>query len=228
MNGDGEDRPKLTIVGGQPHRRPRGADRAKIKVPVGLEKILFHAAGDPEFCTRLLQDPVATVRETGIRLRPSESAVLAALSPDAIEKMIQNLVPENPRRRKFMGLVAAAAASLAAGTAKGCYETKGTDHIDDTGPVLDTAAGAGPDTATETIGDSDADTETDIESVLDTNTETGTAVDTETDPPEIDAGDTGPDTASDTAVDGDSEIEVEDTEDIILGIITAIDVDGDF
>jgi hypothetical protein len=125
--------------------RPMG----KVKVPVGLQKALYHAAQDDEFKARLLADPQATITESGISLRPSELAMLGAISPNALEAMIDSLVPENPRRRKFMGLVAAAAASLAAGTAIGSCDDAETDqHGSDAG-------GIGPDTDVD--GDTDAD-----------------------------------------------------------------------
>jgi hypothetical protein len=139
----------------------------KIQVPVGLEKALYHAARDEEFKAQLLADPAAAIESSGIRLRASEAAMLASISPDVIEMMIANLVPENPKRRKFMGLVAAAATSLAAGTAviscdgaSGDVLSKGATGDTDVDGDTDTTDGdAGSDAGdTDTV---DTDTETD-------------------------------------------------------------------
>ena len=108
-------RPWLTIVGGQP-RRQRPA-RGKMRVPVGLEKLLFLAAGDPALRERLLADPLAAAADKSVDLRPSERAMLEVTPRASLAAMVDRIVPANPRRRKFMGLVATAAASLAAGTA---------------------------------------------------------------------------------------------------------------
>jgi hypothetical protein len=127
----------------------------KIQVPVGLEKALYHAARDEEFKAQLLADPAAAIESSGIRLRASEAAMLAYL------------VPENPKRRKFMGLVAAAATSLAAGTAviscdgaSGDVLSKGATGDTDVDGDTDTTDGdAGSDAGdTDTV---DTDTETD-------------------------------------------------------------------
>ena len=200
---DGNNRkPTLTVVGGQPNK-PRGAHaKGTIKVPVGFEKLLYHAARDEGFRKRLLNDREAAIQETRVRLRPSETAMLRVLSDNALEAMIANLVPENPRRRKFMGLVAAAAASLAAGTA-GCddatYEAReagvdagvgpdiyftdsssdeaqenDSDTAETDQPSSDTPAGIVPDTA----ADSDTITSTDSDSAShpDSNTDTASQV----------------------------------------------------
>lgn len=156
------DKPDLTIVGGQPKRRLRKG--SKVQVPVGLEKALYLAAQDDEFKTRLLADPAAFIAEQGIELRPSELATVSAISPAVLESMIDRLVPENPRRRKFMGLVAAAAASLAAGTA--------VISCDD-----DIGKGIGPDTDIDGDTDTDTDGDTDSDTETETDTETGTDTD---------------------------------------------------
>jgi hypothetical protein len=164
------DKPKLTIVGGQPHGKRRRNFRGKIKVPVGFEKALYHAARDDGFKARLLADPGAAIESVGIKLRSSELAMLRAITPAALDSMIAGIVPENPRRRKFMGLVAAAAASLAAGTVAGSCDDDDDDDDDDTdagtdtdtadtdNPDTDLDGGAGPDTDVDSDTDSDTDT----------------------------------------------------------------------
>ena len=156
--------------------RKRQAERGTIKVPVGFEKLLFHAARDGEFKELLLSDPNAAIASSGIKLRPSEQAMLGAIGADALETMIASINPENPRRRKFMGLVAAAAASLAAGTVEvGCDRgvTKGsrpdTDEVETDQHHGDTG-GVGPDTDVD--GDVDSDTDADTDGDTDTDTDT--------------------------------------------------------
>jgi hypothetical protein len=176
MSDSKRDEPDLTIVGGQPTRKRTRRSAGKIKVPVGFEKALYHAARDEGFKARLLADPERAIDDVGINLRQSELAMLAALTPAALEGMIDNLVPENPRRRQFMGLVAAAAASLAAGTvAAGCDETE-TDSPD----YQTTGADGDTDIDTDTDTDTDADTDTATDTASDTATDTDT-VTTDTD-----------------------------------------------
>ena len=184
-NQNKKDRPGLTIVGGQPGRKRR---QEKVKVPVGMEKMLFHAAQDEEFSKKLLSDRETAIIESGIKLRQSEVATLKVISNEALETMIANIVPENPRRRKFMGMVAAAAASLAAGT-----NTVGCDEPQE--PT--SAGGAGPDT------DVDGDTDTDADGDTDTDTDT-VETDTETDSPAGIGPDTDVDGDTDTVTDHDA------------------------
>lgn len=187
-------KPHLTIVGGQPRNKKQ---KGKMKVPVGMEKILFHASRDEEFRKKLLSDREIAIAQSGIRLRPSEEAMLKVISNTALEIMIANIVPENPRRRKFMGLVAAAAASLAAGTAgEGCGDDVETEH-----PTWD-AGGNGSDTDVDGDTDSDTDTDTDTDSDSDTDSDTDTDTDTDTDS-DSDT-ETGEDAGNDGSVDTDT------------------------
>jgi hypothetical protein len=152
-----DDSPVLTIVGGQPARRT-GRD-GEVRVPVGLEKLLFLAAEDEGFRERLLHDWRNAAAAADIDLRPSEIATLEAANRELLARMIDGIVPSNPRRRRFMGLVAAVATSLAAGTVlidAGCGEvvSKGCDPGTDADGDADgdTDDDAGPD-----AGDTDSD-----------------------------------------------------------------------
>jgi hypothetical protein len=143
--------PGLTIVGGQPSGRP---DRdGKVQVPVGIEKLLFLAAADGDFRKALLADREGAVVAAGVSLRDSEREVLKAVPDEALAAMIDRVVVENPRRRRFMGLVAAVATSLAAGTVliqAGCGDTVSRGI----GPGVD--AGTGTDTEIDDDGGPDA------------------------------------------------------------------------
>jgi len=134
--------PGMTIVGGQPHRRHRFP--GKVQVPIGVEKLLVLAAENEAFKKKLLDDRCAAIAEANVQLRPSEIAMLSAISSSALATMIDSIVPANPKRRRFMGLVAAAAASLAAGTVDISCE-KGQSR------------GSGPDTDVDGGADGSAD-----------------------------------------------------------------------
>jgi len=144
MSDDGKRGIERLIVGASIGRRARFAQ--KVRVPVGLEKILFLAARDPELRARLLAERAGTIDAIGVRLRPSERAMLEASPPAALEAMIDKIDASNPRRRRFMGLVAAAATSLAAGTAVvGCDAQPAGIR-----PDWDAGADAGADAAVDT------------------------------------------------------------------------------
>ena len=182
------NKPDLTIVGGQPHKRRNS--QGKVQVPVGLEKILFHAARDDGFKKLLLADRVTAIEKSGVSLRPSERAMISVATDDTLEAMIAKINPSNPKKRKFMGLVAAAATSLAAGTALiagGCEA-----QVEKTAPGLD--AGTGSDTDV----DSDSDTvdtfpeDTSVDGIRpDTDSDTDTDTDTDTDSDGDAGGDSG-------------------------------------
>jgi hypothetical protein len=159
------EEPTLTIVGGQPSRRLVGGSigkrerfAQKLSVPVGLEKVLYLAARSRAVRERLLADRLGTIAGLGVTLRDSERAMLAAAPAAALEAMIDRIDASNPRRRKFMSLVAAAATSLAAGTAAmGCLPQEATiaGGANDADVDSDTDADAGQDAA---VVDTDTDT----------------------------------------------------------------------
>jgi len=128
------------------------ADGTRIQVPVGLEKLLFLAAEDGAFRERLLDDWRAVAAQIGVDLRPSEIGILATADRNLLARMIDGIVPSNPKRRRFMNAVAAAVTSLAAGTVlidAGC------------GEVVTKGMGPGVDAGTDADTDVDTDTDTD-------------------------------------------------------------------
>jgi hypothetical protein len=143
MTGSGRPKIERPIVGGSIGRRARFAQ--KVSVPVGLEKILYLAARDTGLRERLLADRGGTIDALGVALRPSERAMLAAAPAAALAAMIDRIDASNPRRRKFMNLVAAAATSLAAGTALASCDPGQSRGVD---PGVDTDEDAGADTDT--------------------------------------------------------------------------------
>jgi hypothetical protein len=91
--------------------------------------------------------------------------MLAAVPSATLEDMIDRVVPENPKKRRFMGLVANAAASLAASTVLvSCGE--------DIDPSNNAAGGVRPDTGG--TGDQEDGTGADTDTTTSTTTSTTT------------------------------------------------------
>ena len=125
-----------TIVGGQPPRRKH----VTVNVPVGVERALFLAAGDAQFCEALLRDRDQAVRARGLELRDSEALLLRAAPEAQLRAFVESLdvTPANVERRAFLGAVAASAAAVAAGGAlSGCSDDDngGGDKQSDGGPT---------------------------------------------------------------------------------------------
>ncbi len=121
-----------TVVGGQPPRRVR----AKNRVPIGVEKVLYLAASDPPFRAALLADRETALAQVGVRLSEVERATLLGVPRAALETMIARISPQRHGKRSFMKTVAAATVSLAAGVAAaGC-------NLDDQDPLPDTTSDA--------------------------------------------------------------------------------------
>ncbi|MBW2523679.1 MAG: hypothetical protein JRI23_05865, partial [Deltaproteobacteria bacterium] len=147
------------------HRKRSGRDRAierrrsdgdrivpgseNVEIPVGFEMLLYRAAQRPEDKRQLIADREQAAAQWGIPLRASERATLAAVSDAALGAMIDRIQPNNPQRRRFMGNIAAAVTSLAAGTvalgaAAGCDdESSGTATATTTTTPTATSGGAG-------------------------------------------------------------------------------------
>jgi hypothetical protein len=123
-----------TVVGGQPPRHVR----AKNRVPIGVEKVLYLAATDAGFRRALLEEREATLARSGVRLTNVERTTLLGVPRAALETMISRISPQRHGKRSFMKTVAAATVSLAAGVAAaGCNEDEG-DRLPDTGDVVET------------------------------------------------------------------------------------------
>jgi hypothetical protein len=141
---DGEVTAVTTVVGGQPARKAK----ATMRVPIGIEKVLYLAASDAKFRSALLADRAAAVARSGVKLNDIERATLLGVPGPALEAMIARISPQRHGKRSFMRTVAAATVSLAAGVAAaGCNQDDrdpdiGGDHAD---AVEDTADVEPPD-----------------------------------------------------------------------------------
>jgi hypothetical protein len=72
----------------------------------GIQLLLRLASIDPGFLVILRRDPQQAAATAEITLTRSESAILAALSPDTLERMVTRLPLPEPERRDFMRQVA--------------------------------------------------------------------------------------------------------------------------
>lgn len=96
-----------------------GGKRARI--PIGVERVLYMAAVEPDFFEALLRDPEAAARGRGLELRASELAVLRHAPRDQLRATVRGMdtSPASLERRTFLGVVAAGAAVASLG---GCSE----------------------------------------------------------------------------------------------------------
>lgn len=114
-----------------------------VDVPVGVERVLYLAAVEPEFRAALLVNCEAAVARRGLKMRSSELAMLRAVPAAQLETTISGMDTSraNLKRRSFLQSVAASAAVLAAAGAAGCSDD---DKVPLDGGVVD--HGARPDT----------------------------------------------------------------------------------
>src|SRR5512137_527504 len=87
------DQPPRPLVGGTVGKHAKFSQ--KVAVPVGLEKVLYLAARDPDLKEMLLADRVAAIVGLGVALRPSERAMLEAAPRAALEAMIDKIDASN-------------------------------------------------------------------------------------------------------------------------------------
>jgi len=114
-------------------------------IPVGLERVIYTAATDEEFCEALFQDRDSAVRVRGLSLQPSERAMLLGIPREQLLATIQGVdtSPQNVRRRVFLGAVAGGAMVVAASA---CGDDESVKGIRPDGEVdLPAATGIRPD-----------------------------------------------------------------------------------
>jgi hypothetical protein len=117
---EGQEVVRNTIVGG----RPRARRKRKIAIPIGLEKVLTRAAGDPAFRRRLFEDRRGALAGLGWELQPSEAVILGAVPNDVLDTMIGRIDLKLHTKRRFMKGIATAVFATAAMTAGvGCKGT---------------------------------------------------------------------------------------------------------
>ena len=135
-----------TIVGGQPP-----AEGKSIKgVPVGIERVLYLAATEPELRAALLKDGAdrpALVQARGLVMRDSELAMLRFIPGTQLAANIAGVdtSPANVERRTFMRAVATGALAITSAEAfSGCDDAVDGNRPMDQGPSRD-STGIRPD-----------------------------------------------------------------------------------
>ena len=135
---EGRETVRRTIVGGRPIDRRR----RKVRIPIGIEKVLCAAAADREFLEQLVMARADALTGTGLAVSDAEAAILSSVSEVALRTMIDNIDLKRHRKRRFFRGIAAA--SLAATTATACIGENETA----------VAGGAAPDWPDSITGDS--------------------------------------------------------------------------
>jgi len=112
-----------TIVGG----RPAARRKRKVRVPIGIEKVLVKAAADDGFRRKLLDDRQAALDALSYELSPTERQVLASIPDLTLQGMIDSIDLKKHSKRRFMrGVLAAALLTTAATGVLGCEVSE--DH----------------------------------------------------------------------------------------------------
>ena len=138
---EGKEVVRRTIVGG----RPRARRKRKVRVPIGIEKVLYRAAADSLFRESLFRDRQGAVNEAGFRLLESELAILRSVPDSVLTTMIDKIDLKKHGKRKFMravGTCALAATTAAAGAGCPVDDSDGQsittgDVVQDTGEGTD-------------------------------------------------------------------------------------------
>lgn len=116
---EGQEVVRRTIVGG----RPRARRKRRIRIPIGLEKVLCRAAGDEVFRETLLRDRAEAVAAAGYELQVSEGQVLDSVPVDMLAAMIGHIDVKRHGQGRFMRGIMAAAFAAAASTGSVACET---------------------------------------------------------------------------------------------------------
>ena len=108
---EGEEVVRRTIVGGRPAARPNN----KLRVPVGIEKVLYRAAVERDFRELLFKDRRQAIEASGFELLESEAHILTSVPSPVLKGMVAKVDVRRHTPGRFMRAVAGCA--LAATTA---------------------------------------------------------------------------------------------------------------
>ncbi|MBI5532303.1 MAG: hypothetical protein HY898_06295 [Deltaproteobacteria bacterium] len=104
----------VTIVGGRPMHRAVEVSQ----LPTGIEQILTLSALDCSLRDRFAADPIAAAASKGVRLQPTEEALLRQTPAETLRAMAeQAVIPRAMSRRAFVKPVAASIVALITGSA---------------------------------------------------------------------------------------------------------------
>jgi hypothetical protein len=101
---EGQEIVGRTIVGG----RPAAHRKRKVRVPIGIEKVLVRVAADEAFRAGLMARRKETLNNLGDDLTTTERSVLSTIPDESLKQMIANIDLKRHSRKRFMkGVVAA-------------------------------------------------------------------------------------------------------------------------
>ncbi len=126
---EGKEVVRRTIVGG----RPLARKRRKLKIPIGIEKVLCRAAVEPKFKAELLENRAGALARMGDELTEAERGIIKSIPVESLETMISGIDPKRHAGRRFMkGVMAAAVVTAALTTNVDCSPaTTGVGADDD-------------------------------------------------------------------------------------------------
>ena len=133
---EGREVVRRLIVGG----RPRARQKRKIRIPIGLEKVLCRAAGDEAFRSSFLRDRRQAVAAAGYELAPSEAGVLDSVPEATLALMIERIDVKRHARGRFMQGIMAATFAAATVSAAGACESDPAGTGADVGTTPDGAS----------------------------------------------------------------------------------------
>jgi len=111
---EGKEVVRRTIVGG----RPLARRKRKIRIPIGIEKVLCKAAVDPVFRVALFDDREQALARQGDELTEEEREILKSIPSENLASMVERIDPRKHTKRRFMkGVMAATLAAMTAGAA---------------------------------------------------------------------------------------------------------------
>ena len=128
-----------TIVGG----RPLARRKRKIRIPIGIEKVLCKAAVDPVFRASLYEDRRQALAGLAGELAEAEADILLSVPSESLETMIAKIEPQKHTARRFMrGVMAATLAAASAVAVVDCVScSAGVGPGTDDAPVEEVRAG---------------------------------------------------------------------------------------
>ena len=139
---EGKEVVRNTIVGG----RPLARRKRKIRIPIGIERVLCKAAVDPVFRVALFDNREGALARLGEDLTAEETAILMSIPGENLATMVARIDPAKHTKRRFMkGVMAATLAAMTAGAGGlACDDSSGAKDVT---PAIDYgwAGGAGPD-----------------------------------------------------------------------------------
>ncbi|MBM4352775.1 MAG: hypothetical protein FJ109_03115 [Deltaproteobacteria bacterium] len=118
---EGQEVVRKTIVGG----RPRARRTHRIKIPIGIEKVLCRAAADSQFRRILFEDRPRALQAYGQDLSDTEREVLHGIPAPMLQEMVGRIdLKQHGKSRLMRGVLAAAMLVSTAMVDTGCFEVQ--------------------------------------------------------------------------------------------------------